>query len=142
MTVAVHTGTAATRSTRGAWLLASFQLVYVVWVGVCVWVALARAAHFAGHVYIPSEGDSYTASVDVWTGWSSWFIGPMMTTVMLQPFIELVSIGLSGWTLAQRRTRENKTLFSVLLISALLVVACLVLENVPAGVSISTWILD
>ena len=142
MTAAVHAGTATTRSTRRTWFLASFQFAYVVWFGVCVWVALARAAHFAGHVYIPYESDPYTASVDIWTGWASWFRGPMMTTVVLQPFVELVLIGVSGWTLAQKRTRSNKTVFSVLLISTVLVVGCLVLGMLPAGTSISTWILD
>jgi hypothetical protein len=65
-----------------------------------------------------------------------------MTTIVLQPFVELVSLGVSGWLLAQRRIRSNKTLFSLLLISALLVLAGLVLEIAPVGRSISGWIVD
>ena len=142
MATTVHAATATRRSTRAAWYLASLQLLFVVWFGVCVWVALARAAHFAGHLYLPYESDAYTESADVWTGWSSWFIGPITATVLLQPFVTPASIGASVWLLAQKRTRDNAVLFSVLLVSALLVVAALVLRILPAGVSVSGWILD
>lgn len=120
----------------------SLQFAYVVWFGVCVWVALVRAAHFSGHLYIPYQGDPYTATADVFTGWSSGFSKPMMTTAMMQPFIALASIGGSAWQLAQNNTRGNRVLFWLLLISAVLVFATFVLANVPAGRSISGWILD
>ena len=142
MTAAVRGGTASTKSARAVWVVSVLQLGYVVWFGVCVWVALARAAHFAGHLYIPYQGDPYTASADIWTGWSSWFITPMTMTVLLEPFIAVASIGVSVWFLGQERTRNNIMLFSVLLVSALLVMATLVLTIVPAGRSISGWILD
>jgi len=142
MTTTVYARTATTKSTRAAWFQASLQLVYVIWFGTCVWVALARAAHFAGQLYIPYQGDPYTASVDIWTGWSSGFIGPMMATVLLQPFVAPVSIGVSAWLLTQKRTRHNMILFAVLLFSTLLMVACFVLAIVPAGRSVGDWILD
>jgi hypothetical protein len=142
MTTTAHARPAMTKSTRLAWFQASLQLVCVFWFGVCVWVALARAAHFAGHWYIPYDGDPYTASVDIWAGWSRGFEAPMMATVVLEPGVALVLIGVSAWLLAQKRTRNNIILFSVLLISTLLVVACFVLRIVPAGRSISDWILD
>jgi hypothetical protein len=131
-----------TKSTRTAWFVTALQFAYVIWFGVCVWVALARAAHFAGHFYFPSQGDTYTESANVWTGWSSGFIQPMMTTVMLQPLVAFASIVASTWQLAQKRTRNKRVLFWLLLISAVLVFATFVLANVPAGKSISGWILD
>jgi hypothetical protein len=139
MTTTVPAGTA---STRAVWVVSLLQLGYVIWFGVCVWVALARAAHFAGHLYIPYDGDEYTASADIWTGWSSWLKMPMMATVLLEPFIALASIGASARLLAQKHTRDNRILFSVLLVGALLVLATLVFAIVPAGRSISGWILD
>jgi hypothetical protein len=140
--VGTVTATGTAKSTRAVWFLASLQFAYVSWFGVCVWVALARAAHFAGHLYIPHQGDQYTATADVWTGWSSGFIGPMAATATLQPFIVLASIGVSAWLLVQKRTRSHPILFSVLLVSALLVLATFVLAALPAGRSISGWILD
>jgi len=120
----------------------SLQFAYVIWFGVCVWVALVRAAHFSGHLYIPYQGDPYTAAADVFTGWSSGFRTPMMTTAMLQPFIVLASIGVSAWQLAQKHTRSSRILLWLLPISAVLVFATFVLANFPAGRSISGWILD
>jgi hypothetical protein len=142
MTTTIRAGTATTKSTRLAWFLASLQLLNSLWFGLCVWVALARAAHFAGHLYIPYQGDPYTGSVPIWTGWWSWFIFPIMMTVLLQPFVAPASIGVSAWLLAQKRTCNDKFLFSVLLISTLLVLACFVLMIVPAGRLVSGWILD
>lgn len=120
----------------------SLQFAYVIWFGVCVWVALVRAAHFSGHLYIPYQGDPYTAAANVFTGWSSGFRTPMMTTAMLQPFIVLASIGVSAWQLAQKHTRGSRILLWLLPISAVLVFATFVLANIPAGRSISGWILD
>ena len=68
MTTTAAASTSAGRSTRTAWVIASAQLVNVVWFGVCVWVSLARAAHFAGRPYIPYQGDQYTATVEIWPG--------------------------------------------------------------------------
>ena|SRR5690349_15467014 len=142
MPTTLPAGIAPPSTTRVTWFLTSAQFAYVAWFGVCVWVALARAAHFAGHLYIPYQGDPYTASADIWTGWSSGFKTPLMLTAVLQPFIALTAIGLSAWLLAQPRIRTNKILFSALLISALLVLVTFVLAVVPAGRSISGWILD
>lgn len=33
----------------GAWVFAGAQLAYAVWFAVAAWLALARAAQFAGH---------------------------------------------------------------------------------------------
>src|SRR5690242_4668862 len=105
MTTTVDDGGFVPNSTASAWAVTSVQLVYVGWFGVCVWVALVRAAHFAGHYYIPYQGDPYTANVDVFTGWSSWFYTPMTMTAGLQPFIVLGSIGVTAWQLTQPSTR-------------------------------------
>jgi hypothetical protein len=141
-TLPAATATTARPSTRAAWVLAALQLAYVGWFGVCIWVALARAAHFAGHLYIPYQGDPYTASADIWTGPWSWFSMPIMLTAYVCPFIAPGAALLSAVLLPQKHIRTNKVLFSVLLISALLVVATLVLAVLPAGRSTIGWILD
>ncbi len=138
----VHAGTGTKRSRRTAWIVTSVQFAYVVWFGVCVWVALVRAAHFAGHFYIPYQSDPYTAGADVFTGWSSGFATPMMMTAVLQPFIAFASIGVTAWQLAQSSTRSSRILLWLLVISAVLVFTTYVLANIPAGKSISGWILD
>jgi hypothetical protein len=142
MTSTAHAGIAVERSTRAAWIVMLAQFAYVLWFGVCVWVALARAADFAGHLYVPHQGDQYTAGANIFTGWSSGFSTPMMLTAQLYPFIALGSIGVSAWQLAAKITRSSRILFWLLLISAVLVFATFVLANIRAGRSISGWILD
>lgn len=56
------------------------QYAYFGWFAACVAVVLARAAHYAGHLYVPSQADGYTDNVDVWAGWMRPFRGPMMLT--------------------------------------------------------------
>jgi hypothetical protein len=139
MTSTVHAGIAAERSTRAAWVVMLAQFGYVLWFGVYVWAALARAAHFAGHFYVPHQGDQYTADADILAGWSSGFRTLMVMTAQLQPFVVLASIGLSAWQLASKSTRRRRVLFWLPLVSSALVFATLVF---PAGRSISGWILD
>src|SRR3954465_11080181 len=99
MATTVHAGGSGRKSTASAWAVTFAQLAYVGWFGVCVWVALVRAAHFAGHYYIPYQGDPYTADAVIFTGWSSWFYKPMAMTAVLQPLIVLGSIGVTAWQL-------------------------------------------
>jgi hypothetical protein len=138
----VRAGGVVRRSPRGAWILMAAQFAYVIWFGVCVWVTLAMAAHFAGHVYVPHQGDRYTAEADIFTGWARGFETPLTITIMLQPIIALASIGVTVWQLAQQDTRARRLAFWLLLTSAVLVFATFVLANAPAGRAISGWILD
>jgi hypothetical protein len=85
---------------------------------------------------------SLPAAGDVWTGWSGGFIGPMMATVVMQPVIFFASLITSTSQLVQRRIRNHKILFWTLLTSMALVVASFVILHIPAGASISGWIMD
>src|SRR5262249_9005294 len=136
----VATTVHAERSTRSAWVVTSVLLAYVAWFVVCLWVALARAAHFAGHLYVPYQGDAYTANADVWTGGWSWFAGPVTLTAQLHPLFAFASIGLAAWQLAQKRVRSTAIAYAGLLISTVLVLASLVAALTPAGRSITGWI--
>lgn len=145
MATTMHADGSVRKSTASAWAVTSVQLAYVGWFGVCVWVALVRAAHFAGHYYIPYQGDPYTANADVFTGWSRWFYTPMTMTAGLQPLMPIMvlgSIGVTAWQLTQPSTRRNRVLLSLLVASTLLVVATFILANTTAGESVSNWILD
>jgi hypothetical protein len=133
---------AARRSARAGWVVASLQLAYVAWFLVCVWVVFALADHFAGHVYIPYQGDPYTADADVFSGWASLFWTPMAMTAVFQPFTVMAFIGLSVWQLAQPRIRANRVLFWTLVVCALLILGTFILAELPAGRSITGWILD
>ena len=131
---------------RPVWWLASAQLLYVAWFGACVWVALVRARDFAGRFYIPYQGDPYTASADIWTGWSAAFHLPMMLTVAVQPFTMVASLGAAvggALSLASHRGERGFAAAStVLAVSTVLVLATFVLTVTPAGRSMSGWILD
>ena len=142
MTTTVPAAIATKEFSRGMRVLAVAQLSYVAWFGVCVGVALARSAQFAGHLYIPYHGDPYTESVDIWTGWSAGFKTPMMITAVFLPFLSVASIALSTTMLLQKRAREKRSRYVTLLVSTLLVLATLVLANLSAGRSIGGWILD
>lgn len=140
--VAVQGGIASKNSTRTAWIVTALQFGYAAWFGFCVWAALTRAADFAGHIYVPYQGDPYTENADIWSGSWSGLAGPLELTASVYPFVFFASLGFSIWQLALASTRRNKILFSLLLTSAILVLATFVLGVTPAGQSIAGWILD
>ena len=107
MTTATHVGTAS-NTTRGAWTVTAVQWAYIAWFGVCVTVVLFRAADFAGHIYVPHQGDRYTETANIWSGWAAPYGQPLMWTATFQPFIAIAAI----LATADARCRLSATLIA------------------------------
>ncbi len=142
MTPAAPPAVAGSRAGRGAWTFAGLQYAYLVWFGVCVTVALVRAADFAGHVYLPYQGDAYTENVEVFSGWASPFGQPMLLTALLQPVIAFAAVVATGIHLVQAKVRASRPLFWAILVGGILVFGTFLLAELPPGRSVTNWILD
>jgi hypothetical protein len=125
---------------NGVWLLTVAQYAYVLWFVAAVFLTLGRAAHFAGHYYIPSYNDRYTADADVTDGWG--WSGLLTATAAVGPFLSVVAVLGSIGLLLTKRVRSFRGQWIALLVSAVLVVATVAVALSPAGRSTAGWLLD
>lgn len=122
-------------------MLAGVQFAYAAWFAVAAYLALARAAQFAGHYYVPAEGDEFTAGADVNSGWP--WASAVGTTASLGPLLSAVSIAMSVWLLVVLGYgRGRRTLWLTLLGSTVAVLATVVVAGTSAGRSVTGWVLD
>jgi hypothetical protein len=111
-----------------------------VWFGLSVFLALQHAAGFAGHWYVPSANDSFTADADIKAGWS--WAAPVTTTVPSAMFVATLMLLLSGILLLRGYTRGRRALTAGLIGSTVVMLLTLVAALTPAVQSISGWLLD
>jgi len=116
--------------------------LYAGWYVLCAVVALARAAYLRGEPYLPSQGDSYTASIDVWPG----ALQPVGRLLLYTAFIgHLVAVPLvvvAVVRLTDTEVRASRAAWTRLLIGTVLVVGTIVLAFSGPGETVRTWILD
>jgi hypothetical protein len=120
--------------------LVAVQLVYVAWFALCAYWVLERAAHFAGHYYLPSMGDRYTANADITGGWPVAEL--VILTAVLGPIVSAVSLIGSIALLLQKKIRARRPLFVALLVSGTVTLVSFVVSLSPAGQSVMGWLLD
>lgn len=126
---------------RAARVLAGAQFGYTAWFAAAAYLALARAAHFAGHYYVPAQGDQYTADADVNSGWP--WASAVITTAALGPLLAAVSIVVSSCLLVMLGYRRgHRALWLTLLGSTVAVVATVAVGHTSAGSSVINWVLD
>lgn len=126
---------------RALWIFAGAQFAYTAWFAVAACLALARAAHFAGHFYIPAEGDRYTASADVSAGWP--WAGPVTMTAALGPLLAGISVTVAICLLVVLGYRRGaRALWLSLLGSTVAVVATVLAAGTEPGRSIIGWLMD
>jgi hypothetical protein len=140
--MATATATAKTAPGRrtGAWVFAGAQLAYAVWFVLAAWLALTRAAHFAGHYYIPAQADVHTAGADVDDGWP--WAPALASTAMMGPLFAAVSILVSAGMLVLGHLRGRRALTLTALVGTVAVLATVVVALSPAGRSVSGWLID
>jgi hypothetical protein len=105
-----------------------------------VYLALSRAAHFAGHFYVPRLGDRYTANADITDGWS--WAQPLMLTATAGLMFAILSIPVAVGLLLTQSVRRRRPLFYALLTGSLLVMATIAAVSSPPGRAIVGWIMD
>jgi hypothetical protein len=125
---------------NGVWFVAAVQYAYTIIFVLCAVAALARAAHFAGHYYIPSFNDAATADADVADGWQ--WAGVVMAMAALGPVLGMLGVAGSVGLLLTPRVRAYRGQWIMLLISTVLVIAVLIVALSPDGRSVATWVLD
>jgi hypothetical protein len=104
-------------------------------------LALARAAHFAGHYYVPAQNDKYTATVDIADGWP--WASAVAITATIGPLLAAVSVTVSSCLLLVLGYRRGRrALWLTLLGGTVAVAATVVLMVTPAGRSVTGWLLD
>jgi len=140
MTMALVRSGVPARGRRGGWLLIAAQCGYPVGFAVCVYLALARAAQFAGHWYVPAANDSFTANADIMAGWA-WgtlvtLMVPSAVIVSLPALLISTVLFLSGYT------RGRRALTIALAGSTAAMLLTLVAALTPAVQSISGWLVD
>ncbi|MCU7730665.1 hypothetical protein ODJ79_43710 [Actinoplanes sp. KI2] len=111
-----------------------------MWYGLSVFLALTHAAGFAGHWYIPSAGDSFTANADIMAGWS-WAV-PVTMTVTTAVFVAPLMLLTSGTVLLRGYARGRRALTAALVGGTLVTLLTLVAALTPAVSSVSGWLLD
>ena len=115
---------------------------YVGWYVLCAVVALGRAAYLRGEPYIPSQGDIYTASVDVWPGALQPVGRLLLFTAALGHFVAVPAVVWAAVRLTDPEVRASRATWTWLLIGALLVTATVVAGFSGPGVTVRTWIMD
>jgi hypothetical protein len=126
---------------RAVWIFAGAQFAYTAWFALAAYLALARAAQFAGHFYIPGQGDQYTANADVNSGWPWEF--PVTMTAQLGPLLAPISLIAAIYLLVMLGYRRGvRALWLTLLGSTVAVAATVVVSWTSPGQSVIGWILD
>jgi hypothetical protein len=124
----------------GGWTLAGCQLAYAAWYALCAYLTLAHAAGFAGHWYIPSRDDAYTAEADIWAGWPwATVIG---LTAPMAPVVAALSLIVSAAVFLTGYARGNRALTVTLIAGAVAMVAVTVVSLTPAAQSVTGWLMD
>jgi predicted lysophospholipase L1 biosynthesis ABC-type transport system permease subunit len=140
MTSADLAPTAAPRPLGRALARTQFLLVgaYVVGVG----VALARAAAFSGHLYLPRQGDDATGNADLWPGlWG----GVWLVLVVVIGMVPLAAAGtaiVAVARLASHRMRAESARWRSLLVSTILAALVVAAWLSPQSTTLYTWLLD
>ncbi|GGR12821.1 hypothetical protein GCM10010168_33230 [Actinoplanes ianthinogenes] len=126
----------ATRQRTGGWWLIGAVHAYAAWYALCLYQALARAADLAGHWYLPSQGDVFTADADINGGWA--WSAPILVTLPTAPLIAGAGLFVIGVLAVLGRTRHRRPLLAG--VAALVLV--LVVSLTPAVTAISGWLID
>ncbi|MEV4418042.1 hypothetical protein [Catellatospora sp. NPDC049609] len=105
-------------------------------------IALARAAHFSGRLYLPEMGDGHTGNVEVWPG--GWLpVARLATfTMLFAPFIAAVAALDAAVRLTSPLIRAARGRWWALLASTVLSVLVVVVAVLPPGRQTLTWLLD
>jgi hypothetical protein len=128
------------RRRSGGWFLAAAQYGYAGWFGLSVFLALKHAAGFAGHWYVPSANDSFTADADITAGWS--WATLVILTVPSGVWVALLMLLTSGVVLFSGYTRGRRALTAGLIGSTVVMLLTLLAALTPAVQSVSGWLLD
>ncbi|BFU44032.1 hypothetical protein KRMM14A1004_22690 [Krasilnikovia sp. MM14-A1004] len=116
------------------------QYAFAAWYAACVYLALAQAAHLAGHWYLPSWGDTSTADVDVSGGWT--WAAPVTITVAMAPLVAWVSLFVSSAVFLIRGASGSRRLTFALIGSSVLMLLVIVVTLTPPGIGLSGWLSD
>ncbi|WDZ86703.1 hypothetical protein [Micromonospora cathayae] len=103
---------------------------------VAVVVALGRAASFAGHFYLPYQGDAYTGDADLWPGAWRQAQGLLVLGLAVVP---LVAAGTVLAALGRLRHHPRSRSLVVGTVGAVLVV---VASLTPALAALRGWVVD
>ncbi|SLL99660.1 MULTISPECIES: hypothetical protein [unclassified Actinoplanes] len=141
MTAAAVNGVPAlSRRRTGVWVLSGAQYALAALTALCACSALARAADFAGHWYVPSPDDRYTANADVLTGWTGGYFVTFFLPVA--PLLAGLGLAVSVALFLQGHTAGRRGLTATLAGSAVAMLLVLVAAVSPAGMSLITWLID
>jgi hypothetical protein len=103
---------------------------------------LGRAQYLRGESYVPSQGDGYVETSDIWPG----ALAPLGTLVLITAWLGHLVAGvmvlLAVIWLVDPGVRAAGATWTWLLIGTLLVVGTIVLANSDPGEAVRGWILD
>jgi hypothetical protein len=131
---------ATARSRPGLWVLAVAQYLYAAWFAVCVYLAFARAAQFAGHWYIPSRDDAFTANADITAGWA--WASPVTMTVSSVWIVVAFALVISAVSFLFDYTSGRRALAVALIGSTTAMLLTAVAASTPAIHSLNGWLID
>ncbi len=116
--------------------------VYASWYVLCAVLVLGRAQYLRGESYVPSQGDGYVETSDIWPG----ALAPLGTLVLITAWLGHLVAGvmvlLAVIWLVDPGVRAERATWTWLLIGTLLVVGTIVLANSDPGEAVRGWILD
>jgi hypothetical protein len=105
-------------------------------------IAFARAAVFAGHLYLPVANDQYTANADLWPGawYAVWWV--LLIALGFLPVVALAATLVSLVRLATARLRSEPGSLRPLMLGALCSVAVMGFSLTPTARTIVDWLID
>ncbi len=111
-----------------------------MWFGLCVFLALRHAAGFAGHGYVPSANDSFTADADIKAGWG--WAAPVTMTVPSAVLVAPLMLLASAVLLLRGYSRGRRSLTAGLIVGTIVMLLTLAAALTSAVQSVSGWLLD
>jgi hypothetical protein len=116
------------------------QYAFGALVAACGYLALARAAHFAGHWYVPSVDDRYTATADIYADWP--WATLVSFTVPIAPMVAGLGLVVSAVLFLLGYTRGHRALTLALIGSTAVTLATLAVTVTPPAQALIGWVVD
>ncbi|XVU21048.1 hypothetical protein ACQPZJ_27685 [Actinoplanes sp. CA-054009] len=122
------------------WTVAGAQIAYAAWYALCAYLTLRHAASFAGHWYLPSRDDVYTAEADIWADWpwATW----ISLTAPMAPVVAGLSLIVSAAMFVTGYARGHRPLFLTLIAGTAAALLTITVSLTPAAQQVTGWLMD
>ncbi|MGC5020641.1 hypothetical protein [Micromonospora sp. DT47] len=123
-------------------VLAHMQFALAGVYATAIGVALARAASFSGHLYLPHQGDEATGTADLWPGYWAPVSLMLIVVIGVAPVVATMTALVAVARLVTARARTGYAHQRSLLVSTVFAVLVVMSWMTPFVETLHAWLLD